>query len=97
MNPSRFSFDFSASFWKRLLFLFGCPLTVQATMYPGSRLVLRLAGAVVSTEASVEDRCPIADRETNDEFYCTRLPGHDGPCAAVPYRGVVRNRGSVGA
>jgi hypothetical protein len=28
-------------------------------------------------------RCPIAERETNGAYYCTREPGHEGPCATV--------------
>lgn len=30
------------------------------------------------------DTCQQADLATNGAFYCTRDPGHDGPCCAVP-------------
>ncbi len=30
------------------------------------------------------ERCPVARRETGGAFYCSREPGHSGPCAAHP-------------
>lgn len=37
-------------------------------------------------------RCTTAETETNDEYFCTRLPGHTGPCAAWPFRDLVKAR-----
>ena len=33
----------------------------------------------------VKDACPVAHEQTAGAYYCTRTPGHDGPCAAVPW------------
>lgn len=30
-------------------------------------------------------RCGVAEYETRGRFFCTRTPGHSGPCAAVPH------------
>lgn len=35
-------------------------------------------------------RCPVAARETQGNFQCTREFGHEGPCAAVEVNNVVR-------
>lgn len=31
-----------------------------------------------------QGRCRVAERKTHGRYYCTRAPGHSGPCAAVP-------------
>lgn len=35
-------------------------------------------------------RCPVAGQETNGSYQCTRVFGHDGPCAAVQVNHDVR-------
>jgi hypothetical protein len=48
-----------------------------------ARSLMLLGLALIVPERATE-RCLVARMETGGDFYCTRDPGHTGPCAAWP-------------
>lgn len=43
-----------------------------------------IARRLDEVQATQQESCPVATRETGGRYYCTRVKGHEGPCAAVP-------------